>query len=171
MLMHPVNRTCTEIPESGPNELVHVSSQPLSAFRELSAYVLLGGPGAGKTTVFEQEADRTDACYVTARDLVTFDDRPGWHGKTLFIDGLDEIRAGALDARTPFDAIRTRLDNLGRPRFRLSCREADWFGSADQERLNLVSPDRQVTILHLDPLTEADIVEILDHDPRDDHRR
>ncbi len=62
--------------------------------------------------------------------------------------------------------IRARLENLGRPSFRLSCREADWFGTADQDRLKLVSPDNQLTILHLDPLTDTDIVEILNHNPQ-----
>ena len=164
--MHLVKRTCTEVPENGSSDLIQTRSQPLSDHQQLSAYVLLGDPGAGKTTVFEQEASPQDACYVTARDLVTFEDRPEWHDKTLFIDGLDEIRAGSLNARTPFDAIRTSLEKLGHPHFRLSCREADWFGAADQERLKSVSPDGQVTILHLDPLTEADIVEILNHNPR-----
>lgn len=164
--MYLVKRTCTEIPANRPDDQVRGCRQPLSAYRNLSAYVLLGDPGAGKTVVFEQETDRDDAFYVTARDLITFEDRPEWHDKTLFIDGLDEIRAGSLDAQTPFDAIRARLDKLGRPHFRLSCREADWFGAADQEHLKSVSPNGQVTILHLDPLTEADIVEILNHNPR-----
>ncbi|GMQ87997.1 MAG: hypothetical protein BMS9Abin08_1212 [Gammaproteobacteria bacterium] len=164
--MHIVKRTCTIVPENGSSDLGQAVSRPLPAFQQLSAYVLLGDPGAGKTTVFEQEASQQDACYVTARDLITFEDLPEWHCKTLFIDGLDEIRAGSSDARTPFDAIRARLDRLGRPRFRLSCREADWFGAADREHLKSVSPDSQVTILHLDPLTESDIVEILNHNPR-----
>ena len=164
--MYIVKRTCTEVLENGTSDLTLARSQPLSAHRQLSAYVLLGDPGAGKTTVFEQEACRQEGCYVTARDLITFEDWPEWHDKILFIDGLDEIRAGSLNALTPFDAIRASLEKLGRPHFRLSCREADWFGAADQERLRSVSPDGQVTILHLDPLTEADIVEILKHSPR-----
>jgi len=163
--MYLVERTCTKISTNGSD--TNVSPKPLSAYQNLSAYVLLGDPGSGKTTAFKQEeVSQPDAFCVTARDLITFEDRPEWHDKTLFIDGLDEIRAGSLDARTPFDAIRARLEKLGRPRFRLSCREADWFGAADQEHLKSVSPDRQVTILHIDPLTKADIVEILNHNPR-----
>ena len=164
--MHLVSRTCTAAPENGLDELIQVSSQPVSSYEDLPAYVLLGDPGAGKTTVFEQEAERQGACFVTARDLITFDidNHPEWHGNTLFIDGLDEIRAGSLDARTPFDGIRAKLDKLGRPRFRLSCREADWFGASDQDRLKTVSPDGRVTLLHLDPLTEDDVIEILSHE-------
>lgn len=161
--MHLVKRTCTEVPTNGPDDQIHVHPQSLSAYKNLPAYVLLGDPGAGKTTEFKREASQSDAFYITARDLITFDDRIEWHHKTLFIDGLDEIRAGSHDARTPFDMIRARLEKLGRPPFRLSCREADWFGAADQECLKSVSPDNQITILHLDPLTKADVVEILNN--------
>ena len=165
-MMHIVNRTCTETPVNESGQQIGTQSLPLSAYQKVTAYVLLGDPGAGKTTAFEQEAELQDACYITARDLITFKDRPEWHEKILFIDGLDEIRAGSLDARTPFDTIRARLDKLGHPRFRLSCREADWFGAADQELLRAVSPDGQVNVLHLDPLNETDVLEILAYDPR-----
>ena len=161
--MHLVKRTCTEIPANGQDNYISVGPRSLSAYQNQPAYVLLGDPGAGKTTAFKQAANREDTLYVTARDLNTFKDRPEWHDKILFIDGLDEIRAGSHDARTPFDTIRARLEQLGHPRFRLSCREADWFGASDKERLKSVSPDGQITILHIDPLSEADISEILNH--------
>ena len=164
--MFIVERTCTEAPSNLDGEPNPVGTTPFSAFEDESAYVLLGEPGSGKTTVFERQADRTGACYVSARDLITFNDQPEWHGNTLFIDGLDEVRAGSADARTPFDTIRARLESLSRPCFRLSCREADWFGTVDQTRLKAVAPGGQLTILHLDPLTDNDIVEILNHDPR-----
>lgn len=162
--MHFVERTCTEASENNRIDPVHVDSLPLSAHRQVPAYVLLGDPGAGKTTLFEYEAEHQGTCYVTARDLITFEDRPEWHGKILFIDGLDEVRAGAQGTQTPFDAIRAKLEKLDRPGFRLSCREADWLGASDQEPLKSVSPNGQVKVLHLDPLTEADILEILQHE-------
>jgi len=165
-MKHIVQRTCTEVSGKGENDRLHIESQSFSEYQRLPAYVLLGDPGAGKTTAFKQEAEQKDACYVTARDLITFQDRLEWHGKILFIDGLDEIRAGTSDTRTPFDAIRTRLDSLGCPRFRLSCREADWFGATDQESLGAVSPDTKITILRLDPLSEENVEEILNHDSR-----
>lgn len=165
--MYYVNRTCTEVFEKEENKPTSgTSQQRLSAHHQLSAYVLLGDPGAGKTKAFKKETERPGTIYVTARDLIALEDRPEWHDKTLFIDGLDEIRAGSQDARTPFDKIRACLDRLGRPPFRLSCREADWFGAADQSHLKSVSSDGEVKVLHLDPLTAADIVEILKHDQR-----
>ena len=135
-------------------------------FRDTPAYVLVGDPGAGKTTAFEMEfaALGEQAFLVTARDFLTFDleHHSEWRGKTLFIDGLDEIRAGTSDARTPFDQVRGKLDALGKPRFRLSCREADWLGENDRKHLEAVSPGSGVTVLRLDPLTDEDIAAILD---------
>lgn len=160
-----VPRTCTEIGEDGQvkknadkSERIRLSFEE---FRDTDAYVLLGPPGAGKTTVFTQEADCPKAHRVTARDFIAFDDRPEWHNTMLFIDGLDEMRAGLLDGRTPLDGIRKKLDRLDRPRFRLSCREADWFGANDRDNLKTVSRDGKVTVLRLDPLPNEDILKIL----------
>src|SRR5574340_1818843 len=57
------------------------------------------------------------------------------------------------------------MDGLGRPCFRISCREADWLGASDSETLKRVSPDGEVVALHLDPLSNEDIAEILRHKP------
>ena len=160
-----VPRTCTEI--------IDGSIHPLEVFRERPAYVLLGDPGAGKTTAFEQEREALGkrAHFVTARDFLTFDpdQHPEWCERTLFIDGLDEIRARTSDARQPFDDIRRRLDQLGKPRFRLSCRAADWLGPNDVAKLTSVTQDGKVpTVLLLEPLTDSDIREILNCDPNVD---
>ena len=168
-----VARTCTEVAQDRrDNPAERPQPKPLKEFGDSPAIVLLGAPGAGKTEMFRREAEaQTEAferqaeaqagCYVTARDFVTFDGRPEWRGTTLFIDGLDEMRAGASDQRTPFDRIRAKLDGLGRPRFRLSCREADWFGATDRAHLKSVSSSSEVLILRLDPLPNEGIREIL----------
>ena len=138
-------------------------SPTLGNFRESNGYVLLGAPGAGKTELFTSEGKRDGCHLVTAREFLTFEvrDRPGWRDATLFIDGLDEKRAGSADGRTPLDDIRAKLEALGRPRFRLSCREADWFGSNDRSHLETVSSDGRLKVLRLDPLSDEGIRELL----------
>ena len=169
-----VPRTCTEIrdantvAEAGRTQAD--AGRSLESYRSTAAYVLLGDPGAGKTTAFKRECNAVSeaASYVTARDFLTFspDDHPEWRGKTLFIDGLDERRAGSPDKLTPFDRIRNHLDKLGKPRFRLSCRTADWLGENDRRHLASVTrQNSEVTVLRLDPLTDSDAREILEARP------
>lgn len=160
MLLH-VPRTCTEKVDERNAE-----SHPIAYFSERVAYVLLGEPGAGKSSLFEAEAENTnDGLCISARDFIALD-REEWRDKTLFIDGLDEARAGNDNSRTPLDAIRGKLNKLGCKRFRISCRAADWLGSLDTKDIKQVSPDQKIAVLHLDPLSSDDINQILHNDPR-----
>ncbi len=158
MMDRYVDRTCTAVTDDDGG-MEQPLSGPLADFQDFSAYVLLAAPGAGKTAAFRHEAGEQGIC--DARDLMCLDLKR-WSGvQPLFIDGLDEVRAGSSDGRTALDVIRGKLDELGRPRFRLSCREADWFGAADRMRLESVSRDGVVKVLRLDPLTEDGIRKIL----------
>ena len=132
---------------------------PLSHWRETAAYVLLAEPGAGKSKAFEVEAQETGGDYITASDFVALRSRK--LKAPIFIDGLDEIRAGAGSQRGPMDEIRSRLDDLGRPAFRLSCREADWRSAVDPDSLKAVAPNGELAVLHLAEIGEADILRIL----------
>lgn len=168
-----VPRTCTELrDEQGTAGSRLSTSKPLSAFRDRSSYVLLGDPGMGKSTTFQKEADDLGplGLLVSARDLANLDaDRhPEWQGKTLFIDGLDEIRTGGADPRTPLDRIRRNLDRLDKPSFRLSCRHADWL-TTDQKSLASSSPSGKVTVLNLAPLNEQQATDLLQADPHVDN--
>lgn len=147
-------RTCTRLTavESGGQR--EAGSAPLSAHRSEQALVLLGDAGAGKSREFRRECEQLGetAVLCSARDFVTFDVRPDWGDKTVFIDGLDEIRAGTADGRPALDEIRKRLDQLGWPGFRISCREADWLGSNDRHSIESETPSGMVAVLRLDPL-------------------
>ena len=117
--------------------------------------------GCRQDTAFKTEAARQGGVYVTVRSFLTFNDKPEWHDAMLFLDGLDESRAGTEDGRTPLDSIRNKLDRLGCPPFRLSCRWADWLAANDKEALQDVSQDGTVTVIRLDPLSERNIKTIL----------
>ena len=154
-------RTCTVVNEGDPDRGAEKSSRPLSNYADAAAYVLIAEPGAGKTTAFQTEAARQGGEYVTVRSFRTFDDNPEWHDTQLFLDGLDESRAGTEDGRTPLDDIRRKLNRLGCPPFRLSCRWADWMAATDRTRLKEVSRDGTVLVLRLDPLSERNVKDVL----------
>ena len=164
-----VPRTCTVIADGDAEPSRSGNSRPLEEFRSAPAYVLLGDPGFRQEHRFRdgvrRSPGRCQPCLRAQFRARRLDCHPEWRAKTLFIDGLDEIRAGSPDARAPLDEICERLDALGRPRFRLSCREADWLGANDWKHLKDVSPNSKVVILRLDPLTDADVVRILNGRP------
>ena len=154
-------RTCTVVDDSQAPRDATDRPTPLTSYASSAAYVLIAEPGAGKTTAFKDEAASQGGTYVTVWDFRTFDDRPEWKDTTLFLDGLDESRAGTTDGRTPLDEIRRKLSRLGCPPFRLSCRWADWMAATDKEALRDVSPDGTIAVIRLDPLSERNIKDIL----------
>ena len=153
-----VSRTVTVVGEK-PGR-----SAPLTDFRSRKAYVLLGDPGAGKTKAFETECeDHADSEFATARRFIrkSLDRMSDWEKKTLFIDGLDEVRAGTSDPRRQLDQILERLRRLDNPDFRLSCRTADWLGRNGLREGVEGAGYEDVCVLYLEPLTPADIRGIL----------
>ena len=164
-----VQRTCTEVLSKAEAQRREPISGPVELFRSAPVYVLLGDPGSGKSTTFKTEADflGTEGISMSARDFLASDvqSHPEWRGKTLFIDALDEMRVGSGDRRQAMDSIRRSLDALGRPPFRISCREADWLGDNDRDKLGMVSPHASVKVLRLNPLTDRDVAQILEAHP------
>ena len=147
------------------NALSTATSSSLADHRNAPAYVLLGEPGAGKTTAFEMEcdADPEGSEWVTVRDFVELDSNshPEWRGKTLFLDGLDEIRTASSNWHAPLDSIRRTLEGLGHPRFRLSCRADKWLGEDDAAALRRLGSYHELVVLRLDPLGEDEIRTLL----------
>ncbi len=154
------HRTCTVVRDSQSPIRSRAASVPLAEFVKEKAYVLIGEPGAGKTTALQAEMEAHGGVYVSVHDFLTYDDKPEWHGTTLYLDGLDEVRAGEVDRRPPLDRILAKLDRLECPPFRLSCRWADWLGAYDRSRLDGVAGGA-LAVLRLDPLSIQDIKRIL----------
>ena len=139
--------------------------ETLSDFRSARAYVLLGEPGAGKSTALEEERKNDGhAVEVTARRFIgrSLEAHPEWRDAILLIDGLDEVRVGGGDLREPLDSLVCRLEILGNPRFRLSCREDSWLGRSDLRELSSVTDGEEVHLLRLDPLSEQDAHRIVE---------
>ena len=132
----------------------------LADFRSERSYVLLGEPGMGKSTSFREEAREVSAVApIPARRLINGQpvSQSDLQKGPLFIDGLDEVRAGHMDPRGPLDKIVAQLRELGNPRFRLSCRSGSWLGSGDREELSIVADTESVLILQLNPLSHSDV--------------
>ena len=100
-----------------------------SDFADRTNLVLLGDPGAGKTHLFRETAAAEGARLISARAFLT---TPGsmLTDQTLFIDGLDEKRAGRGD-RDTVDAMVRKLFEVGPRKVRISCRAPDWLGESD----------------------------------------
>ncbi|KUM03932.1 hypothetical protein KIF53_01925 [Chromobacterium subtsugae] len=133
--------------------------------RSCHAYILLGDAGMGKTTLFEQEKKALGeaALYCTIQDFLDFyagHSADDFVGKTLFIDGLDEARSRGDQSIT--SALRKLLAKLGRPRFRLSCRAAEWFGETDNRDFSALLPSGEtLPIAYLQPFSRDDVVRYL----------
>ena len=101
---------------------------PLSALRAQSAWILLGEPGAGKTTAFKHEAHETGGKYYTLAEFLHLETEPIDPEASLFIDALDEHRE-QHSRQVLLAQVATKLKQLGSPKFRIACRAADWWQS------------------------------------------
>lgn len=139
------------------------SALPLESLRSVRAWVLLGEPGAGKSTAFKAEAEACNGFCINVAEFIADEPKDLWRGHCLFLDGLDEVRGGNAYERV-LNALKTNLINLGSPDFRISCRAADWFGQSDVEDIIGASPDGMLSIYALTPLDPTDIKTILEQD-------
>ena len=104
------------------------AARRLAAFLTQPNIVLLGDPGAGKSHTFRELAAGCGGRYLTARSFLTLPVRNT--GEVLFIDGLDERRAGRGD-RDTVDTLAAKLIEANPAAVRISCRVADWLGKSD----------------------------------------
>ncbi len=123
--------------------------------------VVLGEPGSGKSTEFEEAGKQPGAIALPIRTFLrVLLDSADLRSKTLFLDALDEMRSGP-NRHEVLDSVIQRLEQLDRPKVRLSCRAADWFGGLDRSELASVSPSGEVRVVELLPLTEDEVERIV----------
>ena len=131
--------------------------EPLSHYRDIPAWVLLADPGAGKTDTFTTLCEAEGGYNTTARRFLALQ-LPSGQSSPIFIDGLDEMTAGST-----LDQICAKLQQLGTPKFRIACREADWRGNVERTVLeHLVGRDNFIE-LHLAPLTSEQSRALIAH--------
>ena len=124
----------------------------LAEFKTEAAIVILGDPGMGKTTLFRGASKGN---YKTVRNFLI--EQPAAVGEPLFLDALDEYRSLASGKDASAEVAKS-LCSLEKPKFRLSCRSADWFGSMDQDAFRTASASGRVVVLELCPLTREEIL-------------
>lgn len=151
------SRRVKEVLNSGTQERTF----KLDELRTIPAWILLGEPGSGKTYSFEEEAKISNGSHLTIAEFITLDGLETEKDQILFLDGLDEIRASG-DSHSLLLQVRTKLKKLGNPFFRISCRSADWYGQSDRNNISDASQNKQLRVFNLLPLSEADILKILD---------
>ncbi len=159
----PVPRT-VRLTEPEDDERFGREGLSLADFRSDHSYVLLGEPGLGKSTAFEAEAQRVRAPDpIPARRFISrgLENDLDWQAEPLFIDGLDEVRAGSADPRSPLDKILARLDTLGSPPFRVSCRSGSWLGAGDLRELSSLPGGAPLRVLQLNPLCREGVRRIV----------
>ena len=161
--MQPISRTVNLVEPRNDQRFGQVGLS-LQDFDSDRSYVLLGEPGMGKSTEFDVATRGIDDTHlISARRFIrsNLDRHPEWRTGTIFVDGLDEMRVGGGDPRAVLDKIIKGLEALGTPKFRLSCRSANWLGSGDRKELGSLSGSEEITILQLNPLDYDGIREIV----------
>lgn len=143
--------------DDNPPEGVEAEPRPLPSPEEEPAVVVLGDPGAGKTQALKRAADSdTAGLFLTVGQLLNFPVE-GLAGKNLYVDGLDERRHHQDGGATTIDAIAGKLMQLHRPKFRVSCRSAEWYGELDQASLRSATESESICVMRIEPLSNDDV--------------
>lgn len=154
-----MTRTVRQI-QIAPGEAVDASPRPFSDFADRANLVLLGDPGAGKTHLFKEAAATEKGRFIKARAFLTTPAN-ALSGQALFIDGLDEKRAGRGD-RDTVDALVAKLFEVAPPKVRISCRGADWLGESDLAALSpFFDQNGGPAVVYLENLTRAEQLDVL----------
>lgn len=117
--------------------------------------VILGEAGMGKSHLLEWLATSPGYSLCTARRLIRSYDASTLlaNSHTLVIDALDEV--SSKNDGDAVDLVLRKLDELGCPRFVLSCRVADWRSATGLEAIREQYSEEPLE-LHLEPFDNDD---------------
>jgi predicted NACHT family NTPase len=145
---------------ANPDRPQDAEPRPFADFGTARDLVLLGDPGAGKTYVFKEAAAAEGSRFIKARAFLAMP-ASMLTGQALFIDGLDEKRAGRGD-RDTVDDLLTKLFEVNPAKVRISCRVADWLGASDLAALQpYFEQHGETPVLLLQSLSRTEQVAIL----------
>lgn len=152
------NRTVQEI---STIPVVGNGSNPFSEYLRFPNIVLLGDPGAGKTHLFGEFARFENTRALVARSFLNRDISSLGATSTLYIDALDERRAGRGDGNA-VDQIVQKLFVTKPSKLRIACRAADWLGETDLAAFrDFFAENGAWVVLALQPLSETERIDVL----------
>jgi len=135
--------------------------RPFSAYSHLPNIVLLGDPGAGKSYLFREFATAEGAKLLVARAFLNAESADLLQQPVLFIDALDERRAGRGD-HSAIDEMVKKLLEVRPQKVRISCRAADWLGETDLVGFaTYFERTGGCVVLDLSPLSEIERTRVL----------
>ncbi len=136
-------------------------SNQFSAYLRVPNIVLLGDPGAGKTHLFGEFARFENTRALVARSFLNRDISSLGVTSTLYIDALDERRAGRSDGNA-VDQIVQKLFETKPSKLRIACRAADWLGETDLAAFrDFFAVNGEYVVLALQPLSEVEQIDVL----------
>ncbi|MCR9088799.1 MAG: hypothetical protein NXH97_18890 [Rhodobacteraceae bacterium] len=127
--------------------------QPLSHLRGEPFVVLLGEPGAGKSTALEHEARAESGEIATCREVMN--GSPIGASGTAYLDALDEYRSGD-GGKDKLLRLANAISKSNIRRWRLTCRAEDWRATADINAMRRATSNRPIIVAHLLPLSEEE---------------
>nr|WIE93423.1 hypothetical protein P9270_010045 [Mesorhizobium sp. WSM4875] len=127
--------------------------QPLSQLRDEPYVVLLGEPGAGKSTALEYEAVAEGGEIATCREVMN--GSPIGTSETAYLDALDEYRSGD-SGKDKLLRLANAISESNTRRWRLTCRAEDWRAAADINAMRRAANNEPIVVAHLLPLNEEE---------------
>ena len=139
-------------------------NKPLDSFLHERIIVVLGAPGLGKTTIFEEFSNiESDAMFVRIGELLVATDVEAYKNKVLYLDGLDEQRS-KFHGQGVMDALVSKLRLINPLKVRISCRTAEWHGTQDISAISDLFPSDILHQLILQPIPTEQLTNLLTDD-------